>query len=119
MCCLVYLRLPTVCFVGDVIIGACAHLVGNTIICNTLLTICESASWYGVVSGSVQCTGYVHCCDARVCICNSRVTNEGLKTANKTGAFRTKVVCVCVCVGSSDLATVLIMWVSCGVITAI
>lgn len=40
------------------------------------------------------------------------LTKEGLKTAKKTGAFRTKVVrvCVCVCVGSSDLATVLIIW---------
>jgi hypothetical protein len=63
-----------------------------------------------VVCGSVQCTSLVHGCVARVCVCYSRLAKEGLKTGKKTGAFRTEVVCVCVCVGSSDLATVLIMW---------
>jgi hypothetical protein len=39
------LEVATVCFVGDVIFGACAHLVGNAIICGAFLTICESAIW--------------------------------------------------------------------------
>ena len=51
-----------------------------------------------VVSGSVQCPGVVHCCGALVCVCYSRLTKEGLKTANQTGAFGTRVVFVFVCV---------------------
>jgi hypothetical protein len=43
--CREFLWVATVLFVGDVMIGACAHAVGNTITYGALLTICESASW--------------------------------------------------------------------------
>ena len=109
MCCLVYLRLPTVCFVGDVIIGACAHIVGNTIMCNALLTICESASWYE--RGVRFCAVHKPCprlCRPGMCLLQSSCERRS-ENWEKDGCVPDRS-SLCVCVGSSDLATVLIMW---------
>jgi hypothetical protein len=113
--------IATVLFVGDVMIGACAQPVGNTITYGALLPICESASLCDRCVRCVQALSTTNLVGRGVCLSESLSYYAGAENCELHGVVQDRCslcVCVCVCV------LAVLIWlkaeiISVGVITAI